>query len=283
MTVPYSYAARVTSTYDASTSTLTIASPELVGDAVDNDGNELATVSMLETLKTVKYTNTGTNIALTSRGVTLTVTDAEGRESAPTAVLIKMSRTNIGPVLDLNGVRTGTTYTVAMSEKERMVGVRISDVDFVCSDVDDKIMQEALVRNTDANPFPDGAGEYISADTSGTSIVATWNANDRRMSLTGFDTVENYCKVIGTLRYQNRGVVDTVTGAQNQVSNDLQFTAGDRSFAVTVTDPSGAQAESTVTISVVAITRQGDAQRDELIVDPAYCNGKGTRTVVSGL
>lgn len=283
VTVPYSYAARVTSSYDASTSTLTIASPELVGDAVDDDGNELATVSMLETLKTVKYTNTGTNIALTSRGVTLTVTDADGRESAPTAVLIKMSRSNIGPVLDLNGVRTGTTYTVSMSEKERMVGVRMSDVDFVCSDVDDKIMQEALVRHTDSNPFPDGAGEYISADTSGTSIVATWNANDRRMSLTGFDTVENYCKVIGTLRYQNRGVVDTVTGAQNQVSNDLQFTAGDRSFAVTFTDPSGAQAESTVTISVVAITRQGDAQRDELIVDPAYCNGKGTRTVVSGL
>ena len=279
-TVPTGDEGRTTVTYDATTWTLSVRSENYASDEVES----YSTTSILNTLKTLTYVHNGANIAMTPRGVTATVTDASGRMSAPTLATIKMSRTNAAPVLDLNGPRTGQTYSVVLTEKERMIGVRLTDVEYACGDDDDVVLASAAVANIGS--LPDGAAEYISADTTGTSIASAWDSTQKRLSLSNYDSVTNYCKVIGTIRYHNEGIVEQVIGSQykeggDQVSNNLKFTAGIRAFNFTLTDSSGNSATATANVDVQESSRVGDALYDELITDPLFCNNNGVRSEFS--
>lgn len=277
-TVPIGDEGRTTVTYDATTWTLSVRSENYASDEVES----YSTTSILNTLKTLTYVHNGENIAMTPRGVTAIVTDASGRMSAPALATIKMSRTNAAPVLDLNGPRDGQTYSVVLTEKERMIGVRLTDVEYACGDDDDVVLASAAIANVDVGSLPDGAAEYISADTTGTSIASAWDSTQKRLLLSNYDSVTNYCKVIGTIRYHNEGSVEQVTGSQyegggDQVSNNLKFTAGIRAFNFTLTDSSGNSVTATANVDVQESSRVGDALYDELITDPLFCNNNGKR------
>jgi len=270
-----------TSTYDAATSTLSVESGGTVGEA------STSTSAIRETLKLLDYTHSGKRIGELTRVVTLTVTDAAGRTSAPAAKMIKITRDNVKPVLDLNGPREGTTYEVSMSEAERMIGVRLSDVDYTCEDGDDVVMKSVTVQSIDAGTFPDGDVEYVSADTTGTSISSVWSASAKTLTLSNYDSVKNYCRVVGTVRYHNQGTEQYVAGAAYnggqvvQNSTQLQFTPGRRSFKFTIVDSSGSGEQAYVHVDVEDSTRSGSALYDDLITDPPLCNGHGNREALS--
>ena len=181
-------------------------------DDVDDDNREgdsvgeasASTSAIRETLKLLNYTHSGNRIGELTRIVTLTVTDEAGRTSAPAAKMIDITRDNVKPTLDLNGPREGTTYEVSMSEAERMIGVRLSDIDYTCEDGDDVVINSVDgAKHRRLAAFQTGAVEYVSADTSGTSISSSWSAADKRLTLSNFDSVANYCRVVGTVRYHN--------------------------------------------------------------------------------
>jgi len=269
-----------TSTFDETTSTLIIERGDSVGEA------STSTSAIRETLKLLNYTHSGNRIGELTRIVTMTVTDEAGRTSAPAAKMIDITRDNVKPTLDLNGPREGTTYEVSMSEAERMIGVRLSDIDYTCEDGDDVVINSVTVQSTDAGAFPDGAVEYVSADTSGTSISSSWSAADKRLTLSNFDSVANYCRVVGTVRYHNEGTEQNVdgtaySGGELRTSTQLQFTPGRRSFKFTIVDSSGSGEQAYVYVDVEDSTRSGSALYDDLITDPPLCNGNGNRDVSS--
>jgi len=278
---------RTTSSYDPATYSLTVTTKSFASDQTAS----LSTDSLLDALKTLSYKHSGSNIELTSRGVVVTVTDEAGRTSAPAMALVRLTRDNTAPVLDLNGpTLSGTSYSPVLTEKERMIGVRLTTVDYVCSDADDVVLSGVQVVCTDVGNFPDGKdAERVTADTTGTSIVATWNEDTKILSLTNHDSVSNYCKVIGTLRYRNEGKLVTTQGSPfegstaSQESTELQFTDGTRNFAITITDSKSASTTVTAHVTVQHEIRVGDELYDDFIVDPSHCNGHGTRTESSAV
>ena len=277
---------RTKAVYDASTTTLTVTSENRASDSVAS----YSTHAIQDALRTLTYEHTGKNIALMPRGLTATVTDEAGRTSAPALATISMSRTNVAPELDLNGPRSGINYTVSMSESERKIGVRLSHINYTCSDADDVVLKGAQVV---MDGRLDGDAEFISANFSGTSIYGTWDKATNTYSLNNYDSVKNYCTVLGTVRYHNLGVTQSVSttarvykdGESATNSTELRFTGGIRTFSFTLTDSS--DASSTVAFAIVDVeelkVRTGDALYDDTIEDPAFCNSRGSRTKSSAV
>ena len=265
-------------TYDVTTATLTVTSINYPTDETTSK----STASIENALQKLKFRHMGTNIGLAPRGLTLTLTDEAGRTSAPALATISISRDNVPPVLDLNGPRNGTTYEVTMSANERMIGVRLSDINYECTDSDDVVLQGCTVV---IDSILDGDVEYISADTSGTSISQSWNSTTRAFELTSYDSVKNYCNVLGTIRYYNNGTEQSVNTSQTYSdgksvpsSTKLKFTAGVRSFNFELFDSSGNSASAIAKVDVKEFDRTGDALYDDMIEDPIFCNNQGNRT-----
>ncbi len=78
--------------------------------------------------------------------------------------------------------------------------VTIADSDAVITDADSSNLQSMTVTIT--NPL-DGALETLTANTSGTSITATYDSGTGILTLSGNDSVANYQSVLRTVSYNN--------------------------------------------------------------------------------
>ncbi|MCA9009476.1 MAG: DUF2341 domain-containing protein [Planctomycetaceae bacterium] len=141
---------------------------------------------------------------------------------------------NLGaPVLDLDANNSsgssGTDYSTTFISGG--AAVTIADTDATISDLDSVNLQSLTVTITN---LQNGSNEVLAANTSGTSITASYNSGI--LSLTGSDTIAHYQQVLRTITYRN--LQNPATGS----SRTITFAASDGSLTSNV-------ATSTVSIT----------------------------------
>ncbi len=135
--------------------------------------------------------------------------------SAPQSFQISVTAVNDPPALDLNGPAAGTGYAATYTEGDPAVAI-VDAAALTLTDVDNANLASATVTITN---LLDGASETLSANTAGTSIVASYVGGV--LSLTGSDTVANYETVLRTVRYLNSST------APSETARSISFVAND--------------------------------------------------------
>ena len=145
---------------------------------------------------------------------------------------------NNAPALDLDANNSsgqgGADFAATFTEDGGPVAV--ADVDATLSDVDDATLVSLTVAITN---LLDGADELLAADTTGTSITASYDSGTGALTLTGADTVANYQQVLRTVTYDNS------SQDPNTTARTITFVANDG------TDDSNV---ATTTVTIVART-----------------------------
>ncbi len=120
---------------------------------------------------------------------------------------------------DNSSGQTGPNFTATFTEGSGPVAIVDSD-DATITDPPPATptLESLTVRITNQL---DGADEVLAADTSGTSITATYNSGLGRLTLSGTDSLSNYQKVLRTITYENTSEYpDTTARAITFVGND---------------------------------------------------------------
>ena len=103
--------------------------------------------------------------------------------------------------------------------------VRIADIDATLADIDSANLASLTVTITN---LLDGVDEVLTANTAGTSIIATYVPGSGVLTLNGADTVANYQTVLRTVRYEN------LSDAPNPAQRVITFVASDGGSASNV-------------------------------------------------
>ncbi|MFK7889574.1 MAG: DUF4347 domain-containing protein, partial [Granulosicoccus sp.] len=173
-----------------------------------------ATAGAIETLVDgLSYNNTSNDPTTTARAVTITslmdsgdTANSGAHTSSPAvASTVTMSALNDAPVLDLDadnssspGVDFATTWT------ENSGPVAVADIDATLIDPDSNMLASLSVTLSNV---PDGSDEVLTADTTGTSIVASYNSLTGVLLLNGSHSLEDYEQVLTTITYDNTSEV----------------------------------------------------------------------------
>ncbi|MDX6581826.1 MAG: hypothetical protein QOI10_1010, partial [Solirubrobacterales bacterium] len=184
-------------------------------------------------LATVKYDNSSDTPGTTARAVTFKVNDGQADSVVRTST-VSVTPTNDPPVVDLNGTATGGINTTAAFTEDGgpITLAGLTDV----SDPDNASLASATVTLTNR---PDGALESLSADVTGTSIIAdAYVPGTGVLFLHGSDTLARYQQVLRTVKYNNTDQDPDAT------SRAVTFKANDGSA-------DSATATATTTITVV--------------------------------
>ena len=142
---------------------------------------------------------------------------------------------NLAPQLDLDAddsAAAGINYATTWTEGGGAVNVVDSDATLI--DADSTHLTSLTVTITN---LWDGSGEILTANTSGTSITASYDSATGVLTLSGSDTVANYQQVLETIQYNNTHA--TPYGE----ARVLEFEANDGSLTSTV-------ATTTITMNV---------------------------------
>ncbi|NER98660.1 MAG: hypothetical protein F6J86_33360, partial [Symploca sp. SIO1B1] len=133
---------------------------------------------------------------------------------------------NRAPELDLNGADAGINFTNSFTG----LAVAVVDSNLSLSDNSNNLVG-ATVTITN---LQDGAAEFLSADTTGTNITATYNSATGVLTLFGTDTIANYQQVLGSTTYKNTASTPNMTdriiefivddGAANSNTNQVATT-----------------------------------------------------------
>ena len=211
----------------------------------------------------------------------------------PLAATITFTNVNDAPVIDLDAddsAAAGVDYASTWTEGGGPV--LVADADAIVSDADHAMLQSLVV--TIANPL-DGALETLAADTTGTSITASYNASTNVLTLSGADTLANYQQVLRTVTYDNASdSPDTTARTIDLVADDgavLSTTAttilslGATNDSPTANADAGATLEGgTVTVDLAANDTDPDDGLDltsiQIVSGPSngsvIVNGDGT-------
>lgn len=131
--------------------------------------------------------------------VLVTATDLTG-ESVSESIVLEIENFNDAPILDLNGLDEPSKNFVALGVTPSSNLTSVVDRDLSLTDVDNDTLNAATVQI--ANPS-NGFSESLTADTQGTNIQRTYDANRGILYLIGEDSVENYQDVLRTVQYDN--------------------------------------------------------------------------------
>ncbi|MDV6034618.1 MAG: tandem-95 repeat protein [Phycisphaera sp. RhM] len=161
-----------------------------------------------QVLRTVRYNNVSLDPNTTTRVIQFVANDGAANSTIATAS-VSITTTNNAPTLDLDADDSsgtgGTGFQASFVEGGG--AVRIGDFsDANLNDVDSASLTSLTATLT--NPL-DGSGESLSADTSGTSITATYAGGT--LTLSGTDSVANYQQVLRSIRYLNTSVAPSTT------------------------------------------------------------------------
>ncbi|WP_230971554.1 cadherin domain-containing protein [Nitrogeniibacter aestuarii] len=156
----------------------------------------------------------------------------------------------VAPSLDLDGDNSsGATdgdYFGAWTDGGGPVAIADADATIVDSDSSNLTSLTVTISNA-----IDGTNEVLAADTTGTSIVASYDANLNKLTLSGTDSVANYQQVLRTITYDNlAGTPDTTARTINFVANDG---AGDSNTAVATLSMTGANSAPDGTDKTIVI------------------------------
>ncbi|MCS7469204.1 DUF4347 domain-containing protein [Stieleria sp. ICT_E10.1] len=171
-----------------------------------------------QVLRTIRYNNLSAAPHPSTRVIHFVANDGSANGNKGSAI-VGISAVNNAPVLDLDANdssgATGADFNVAFIEGGG--AVRIADsMDADLSDLDSGSLSSLTITITN---LLGGIAESLSADTSGTSISATYLAGT--LTLTGVDSVANYEQVLRTVRYDNISLVP------NPTTRVIQFVAND--------------------------------------------------------
>ncbi len=174
----------MTATYSAATGTL-----QLIGAAT------LARYQQV--LRTLRYNNTSQNPDPTPRIINVVVNDGS-TDSAIATSTVSILPINDVPILDLNGAATGINFSTVFTEDKGAVPI-VSD-NFSLTDLDNSSLNSATIRIRNlSNP----GAEFLSANTTGTNITATYNVATGTLELSGSDVIANYQQVLRSVTYNN--------------------------------------------------------------------------------
>ncbi len=138
------------------------------------------------------------------------------------------------PVIDLDANNssgaTGSNFTRVFNEG--LGPVTIADADATITDADSTNLTGMTVTLTSR---PNGASEVLAANTSGTSITASYNSSTGVMTLSGTASVAQYQQVLRTITYNNTAADPT---------------GGTRTITFTATDGTATSAVATTTLTV---------------------------------
>ncbi|QDV46218.1 hypothetical protein Enr13x_61270 [Stieleria neptunia] len=170
-----------------------------------------------QVLRTIRYNNVSATPTTTPRSLSVQVYDGTGVTSIVTTVSV--AAVNNAPSLDLDGDdssgATGTAFNANFIEGGGAVLVADA-ADATLADLDSPNLSSLTATITNAL---DGAAETLSADTSGTSITASFAGGT--LTLSGVDSVANYQQVLRTIRYNNTSLApDPTTRTISFVAND---------------------------------------------------------------
>lgn len=244
---------------------------------------------LLEVLSSLAYVHKGVKPDRTTRVVSMRITDDAGVESLPVPFLISIVDYNNPPILDLNGPRDGVNSHVIIDEVERSGSVQVFSNDISAEDKDSELLQSATITIQNPLDFEEDRDslvtiEVLTADSAGTSINVT-QANGK-VSLSGYDLVDNYVKVLSTVRYMNKGIIIDARPGSNPArfskSTKLQFTPGVRNVSVEIVDDRGAKAVAFALVEVLQANRTGPAGIDPTIESVQFCSGHGFRLESEG-
>jgi hypothetical protein len=170
-----------------------------------------------QVLRTITYDNASSNPDITDRSITFVANDGTDDSNIGTTTLT-MTASNDAPVLNLDADdssgQSGAGFAAAFAEDGGPVS--IADADAALNDVDSANLNSLTVTITN---LLDGADEALAANTSGTSITASYAGGV--LTLGGSDSVANYEQVLRTITYDNASQnPDTTDRAITFVAND---------------------------------------------------------------
>jgi hypothetical protein len=176
--------------------------------------------------------------------------------------IVAVSSGNL-PLADLNGNSRGgfdnaPTYTVGVD-----TSINLTADDAQILDSDSNTLSAATVTLT--NPLDGATLETLAADTTGTSIVASYDTTSGVLSLNGAGTIDEYESVLRSITYAN---------------DATDPTAGDRTITVVLNDGEQTGPVSTSVINIFDpndIVIGGDAAVRTVLFDDA----DGTRTIIT--
>ena len=182
-----------------------------------------------QVLRTVSYNNTSENPDTTARSITFKANDGTNDGNVATTTVTMIAQDDAA-VLDLDADdssgESGADYATSFTENGGSVG--IADADATLSDIDSATFSSLTVTITN---LLDGADELLSADTTGTSISASYDSGTGVLTLSGSDSVANYQQVLRTVSYNNTSEnPDTTARSMTFVANDG---SGDSNVATT--------------------------------------------------
>ncbi|GKS64187.1 hypothetical protein YTPLAS72_14910 [Nitrospira sp.] len=231
-----------------------------------------------------------------SGSATLTVlsTDANSATDSDT-VAITVTPVNDAPVLDLDADNssgaTGADYQVTFTENGGAVSL-VDAADASLLDVDGGNLVGLTV--TLSNPL-DGASEVLTANTSGTSIVAVYNSGTGVLTLSGSDSIANYQQVLRTIQYNNTSEAPDLTNRILYVvaedGTEYSNTATVTVSIVGVNDPTvvtggtsgSGNEDTTITNTLTATDADGLADGTVFTVTGAATNGVASIDPATGL
>jgi RHS repeat-associated protein len=150
-----------------------------------------------QVLRTIRYNNTSQNPTPTPRTINFVVNDGS-TNSAVVASTVSVVPVNDAPVLDLNGSTAGINFSTTFTEDSGFTAIVSSRLSL--SDVDNTRMNSATVR---IRSLSDPGAEFLTANTTGTNITATYDASTGLLELRGADAIANYQQVLRTVAYNN--------------------------------------------------------------------------------
>ncbi|MFK7915470.1 MAG: Ig-like domain-containing protein [Pseudomonadales bacterium] len=122
-------------------------------------------------------------------------------DQSPATATLNINPVNDAALLDLDAndsSASGNDYAVSWTDGSGSVVVADSDASL--TDVDSPNIESLTATITNLS---DGALEVLSADVTGTSISASYDAATGTLTLSGTDTIANYEQVLRTISYDN--------------------------------------------------------------------------------
>lgn len=164
-------------------------------------------ISYRSALRSIRFAVNRSIPTGTPRTLEFQVTDGVATSNAATGqIQVQFAPTGV-PTIDLNGTAVGVDYGSTFVVSGPPVAVVAADARFTNQNYPVLTSAEVAI----ANPL-DGVNEKLSAVTTGTGIVANYNAAQGVLNLTGRGSLSDYLEVLRSVKYENRDLaIDTTT------------------------------------------------------------------------
>jgi uncharacterized delta-60 repeat protein len=196
---------------------------------------------------------------------------------------VNITTTNDAPVLDLDADDSsgalGSNFSTGFLEGGGPV--LLVDADGMLTDADSATLTSILVTHTNVQ---DSGNELLAADTTGTSLTASWDGGTEILTISGIGTVADYQMVLRTVTYENTSVSpDTATdrvitfiandGTDNSLIATTTVAVSDVNSAPTTGTSNTTGSEDVNSVSIVINGSDADGTVTDFVLNTLPTNG----------